>query len=62
MPKHIENLLSQQKTEVCDSGVCAAKENYEELVFQSLRDKFCLFIISSVQIASKVTIYTNVRV
>ncbi|XP_060795441.1 cyclin N-terminal domain-containing protein 1 [Neoarius graeffei] len=60
MPKHIENLLSQQKTEVCDSGVCAAKENYEELVFQSLRDKFCLFIISSVQIASKVTIYTNV--
>ncbi|MCI4384001.1 hypothetical protein PGIGA_G00033260 [Pangasianodon gigas] len=60
MLKHIENLLSQQKTEVCDGNVCAAQGTHEELVFQSLRDKFSLFIISCVQIASKVTLHTNV--
>lgn len=61
MLKHIKNLLSQ-KSEVCDGSVCAARGNYEELVFQSLRGKFSLFIISSVQIASKVTLHTSVRV
>lgn len=63
MLKHIGNLLSQQKSEVCDGSVCEAKgTNYEELVFQNLREKFRLFIISSVQIASKVTLHTNVWV
>ncbi|KAF4085438.1 hypothetical protein AMELA_G00117900 [Ameiurus melas] len=60
MLKHIENISSQQKSEVCDGSVCAARGTYEELVFQSLRDKFRLFVISSVQIASKVTLHTNV--
>ncbi|KAK3529203.1 hypothetical protein QTP70_021426, partial [Hemibagrus guttatus] len=60
MLKHIGNLLSQQKSEVCDGSVCEAKGNYDELVFQNLSEKFRLFIISSVQIASKVTLHTNV--
>ncbi|XP_027019113.2 cyclin N-terminal domain-containing protein 1 [Tachysurus fulvidraco] len=60
MQKHIEKLFSQQKSEVCDGSVCEAKGNYEELVFQRLREKLCLFIISSMQIASKVTLHTNV--
>lgn len=62
MLKHIENLLSQ-KSEVCDDGsVCTAEGSYEELVFRSLRDKFCLFIILCVHIASKVILHTNVSV
>ncbi|XP_060719851.1 cyclin N-terminal domain-containing protein 1 [Tachysurus vachellii] len=60
MQKHIEKLFSQQKSEVCDGSVCEAKGNYEELVFQRLREKLSLFIVSSVQIASKVTLHTNV--
>ncbi|KAF7705166.1 cyclin N-terminal domain-containing protein 1 [Silurus meridionalis] len=60
MLKHIENLLSQQQSEVCGASVSAAKGTEEELIFQILRDKFCLFIISSMQIASKVTLHTNV--
>ncbi|KAM9463065.1 cyclin N-terminal domain-containing protein 1 [Clarias gariepinus] len=60
MLKHIENLLSQQKREVCNSSVCGFEGNYEDLVFQSLRDKFLLFIISSVRIASKVTLHAKV--
>lgn len=62
MQKHIENLLSQQKSEVCDASVGAAKGNVEELIFQSLRDRFFLFSISCVQIASKVILHTKVRV
>lgn len=62
MQKHIEKLFCQQKSEVCDGSLCETKGNYEELVFQRLREKLCLFIISSVQIASKVTQHTNVRV
>ncbi|GAA6091857.1 cyclin N-terminal domain-containing protein 1 [Tachysurus ichikawai] len=60
MQKHIEKLFCQQKSEVCDGSLCETKGNYEELVFQRLREKLCLFIISSVQIASKVTQHTNV--
>ncbi|TSL75273.1 Serine/threonine-protein kinase WNK4 [Bagarius yarrelli] len=53
MLKHMENLLS-------DGGAWETEGNHEELVFEHLRGKLRLFAVSSVQIASKLTLHSNV--
>uniref|UniRef100_A0A4W4E8A4 Cyclin N-terminal domain-containing protein n=1 Tax=Electrophorus electricus TaxID=8005 RepID=A0A4W4E8A4_ELEEL len=60
MVKHIANLFSSQKSEVCEGVSCRSTEKYEDLLFQSLSEKFYIFILSSVQIASKLSLHSSV--
>jgi len=53
MAKYIEDQIhSSQKGQ--------DPKNYEDLIFQTLKKKLFLFILSSVQIASKLDLYSNV--
>ncbi|XP_068080793.2 cyclin N-terminal domain-containing protein 1 isoform X1 [Danio rerio] len=54
--KHIEDLIRSRNysSDTEDTRNCA------DLIFQTLKHKFFLFIISSIQIASKLDLYTNV--
>ncbi|XP_062859665.1 cyclin N-terminal domain-containing protein 1 [Trichomycterus rosablanca] len=60
MVKHIRNLFSCSMSEVCDGATFGNKASHEELVFKSLRGKLYTFIVSSVQIASKLAYHSNV--
>ncbi|KAL7857310.1 hypothetical protein SRHO_G00162090 [Serrasalmus rhombeus] len=59
MVKHIENLFSIQKSRTSDGASCGAKESYEDLIFKNLGDKFRIFLLSSVQIASKLALHSK---
>ncbi|KAL6474984.1 hypothetical protein MHYP_G00160240 [Metynnis hypsauchen] len=59
MVKHIENLFSIQKSRTSDGASCGAKESYEDLIFKNLGDKFRIFLLSSVQIASKLSLHSK---
>lgn len=57
MAKYTEHLIRSQK------GQGASSEDtgtFEELIFQTLKQKFFLSVLSSVQIASKLDLYSNV--
>ncbi|XP_018968503.1 cyclin N-terminal domain-containing protein 1 isoform X1 [Cyprinus carpio] len=57
MAKYTEHLIRSQK------GQGASSEHtgtFEELIFQTLKQKFFLSVLSSVQIASKLDLYSNV--
>ncbi|KAL0180406.1 hypothetical protein M9458_025848, partial [Cirrhinus mrigala] len=56
MAKHIEDLIHSQK----DRGASSEDtERHEELIFQTLKQKFFLSVVSSVQIASKLDLYSS---
>ncbi|CAM4706488.1 unnamed protein product [Leuciscus chuanchicus] len=57
--KYIEDLIHSQKGQPMQ-GASEDPENYEDLIFQTLKKKLFLFILSSVQIASKLDLYSNV--
>ncbi|KAK2877002.1 hypothetical protein Q8A67_021098 [Cirrhinus molitorella] len=57
MAKYIEDLIRGQKG---GGASCEDTERLEELVFQTLKQKFFLSVFSSVQIASKLDLYSNV--
>lgn len=61
MVKHIRNLFSNSKIEVCDDAIFGNKSSYEDLVFRSLSEKMYTFIMSSVQIANKLAYHYKVR-
>ncbi|KAK7123140.1 hypothetical protein R3I94_020055 [Phoxinus phoxinus] len=55
--KYIEDLIHSQKGQRKQG---ASSEDAEDLIFQTLKKKLFLFILSSVQIASKLDLYSNV--
>ncbi|XP_056101768.1 cyclin N-terminal domain-containing protein 1 [Rhinichthys klamathensis goyatoka] len=56
--KYIEDLIhSSQKGQPMQGS---SSESYEDLIFQTLKKKLFLFILSSVQIASKLDLFSNV--
>ncbi|RXN22516.1 cyclin N-terminal domain-containing 1 [Labeo rohita] len=57
MARYIEDLIHGQKDEGASSE---DTERHEELVFQTLKQKFFLSVVSSVQISSKLDLYSNV--
>ncbi|XP_076856869.1 cyclin N-terminal domain-containing protein 1 isoform X2 [Brachyhypopomus gauderio] len=59
MVKHIENVFSSQISEVREGSSCGTSEKYEDLLFQRLSEKFYIFILSSVQIASKLALHSS---
>ncbi|XP_051968327.1 cyclin N-terminal domain-containing protein 1-like [Xyrauchen texanus] len=59
MAKHLEDLILYQKSQATQDPSCGDKGNYEDLIFQTLKEKFFLFILSSVQIASKLDLHSN---
>ncbi|KAI4871584.1 hypothetical protein NFI96_033668, partial [Prochilodus magdalenae] len=52
MVKHTGNLLSSQKSRTSEGS-------HEDLIFQSLEGKFLIFLLSSVQIASKLSLHSK---
>uniref|UniRef100_A0A4W4EA77 Cyclin N-terminal domain containing 1 n=1 Tax=Electrophorus electricus TaxID=8005 RepID=A0A4W4EA77_ELEEL len=56
---HAIEILERQ-SEVCEGVSCRSTEKYEDLLFQSLSEKFYIFILSSVQIASKLSLHSSV--
>ncbi len=52
MSKYTEDLIRSQKRQGAPS---------EELIFQTLKNSFFLSVLSSVQIASKLDLYSHVR-
>ncbi|XP_062383019.1 cyclin N-terminal domain-containing protein 1 isoform X2 [Sardina pilchardus] len=58
MIKHIEDLLSVPTAQGASAG--GGDENMEELVFQSIRPKFSLIILSCVQLASKLSLHCKI--
>ncbi len=52
MVKYTEDLILSQRGQAASS---------EELIFQTLKQKFSLSVLSSVQIASKLDLYSHVR-
>ncbi|XP_019902398.1 cyclin N-terminal domain-containing protein 1 isoform X2 [Esox lucius] len=58
MIKHLEDLCSTPHT---PAGAAAAQTgNYEDLVYEKLRDKFPLILLSCVQLASKLSLHSSV--
>ncbi|XP_072522836.1 cyclin N-terminal domain-containing protein 1 [Salminus brasiliensis] len=56
MAKHVENLLSEGG----EGPSCGAEERSgEDLIFQSLGEKFQVFLLSCVQIASKLALHSS---
>ncbi|XP_048027631.1 cyclin N-terminal domain-containing protein 1 isoform X2 [Megalobrama amblycephala] len=58
--KYIEDLIRSQKGQPMQGASSEDPENYEDLIFQILKKKLFLFIFSSIQIASKLDLYSNV--
>ncbi|XP_067226072.1 cyclin N-terminal domain-containing protein 1 [Chanodichthys erythropterus] len=58
--KYIEDLIRSQKGQSMQGASSEDPENYEDLIFQILKKKLFLFILSSIQIASKLDLYSNV--
>ncbi|XP_067286167.1 cyclin N-terminal domain-containing protein 1 isoform X2 [Pseudorasbora parva] len=58
--KYIEDLIHSQKGRPMQGVSTEDTGNYEDLIFQTLKKKLFLFILSSVQIASKLDLYSNV--
>ncbi|XP_051959540.1 cyclin N-terminal domain-containing protein 1-like [Xyrauchen texanus] len=59
MTKHLEDRILSQKSQATQDTLCGDKGNYEDLIYQTLKEKFFLFIFSSVQIASKLDLHSN---
>ncbi|XP_051770218.1 cyclin N-terminal domain-containing protein 1 isoform X2 [Ctenopharyngodon idella] len=57
--KYIEDLIRSQKGQPMQGASSEDPENYEDLIFQILKKKLFLFILSSIQIASKLDLYSN---
>ncbi|KAG9267387.1 cyclin N-terminal domain-containing protein 1 [Astyanax mexicanus] len=59
MVQHIENFIISQRSEAGEGPSCRAKKHNEDLIYQSFRGKFQIFLLSSVQIASKLALHSS---
>ncbi|XP_030630927.1 cyclin N-terminal domain-containing protein 1 [Chanos chanos] len=60
MTKHLERIYSSQNCQTLQGATCGQKTNYEDMVFEDVNEKFFVFILSSVQIASKLALHSSV--
>nr|XP_055033043.1 cyclin N-terminal domain-containing protein 1 isoform X2 [Misgurnus anguillicaudatus] len=60
LAKYLEGLIVSQRKQPTRSLSCKDKGNYTDLIHQTLKEKFFLLTLSSVQIASKLDLHLNV--
>ncbi|KAM4623489.1 cyclin N-terminal domain-containing protein 1 [Polymixia lowei] len=57
MMKHLENLFT---TPTPQGAAADQPKNYEDLIFEQLREKFTLIVFSCVQLASKLSLHSHI--
>ncbi|KAI7796657.1 cyclin N-terminal domain-containing protein 1 [Triplophysa rosa] len=60
MAKYLEDLIRRQKRQPTKGAPCKETGDYKDLIYQTLKEKFFVLILSSVQIASKLDLHSNV--